>query len=271
MWRATKVSADAAQNMQVDAGILLNTFDVTTPVEPADADIICATSGDFSITCQPETEDFFEDVNNAPNNTMEGKRITGWNCGLTVNCLEAKEETLVLALGAADVGADGGINPRVQYRVSDFKGLYWIGDMVDEDKVLCVVMDHTVSTDGLALTTTKNGKGQIALTLTPHASLANMDKVPMAFYILEKDDDAKMVNIKQTLSHVGSTITDTSVITGGSVTGTLTADEDYTLENVVVLMNGEDVTDATYSAGTVTISSVTGEVEIIATATYTGA
>jgi len=186
MWRATKVSADAAQNMQVDAGILLNTFDVTNPVEPADADIICATSGDFGITCQPETEDFFEDVNNAPNNTMEGKRITGWNCGLTVNCLEVTEETLVLALGAADVGADGGVNPRVQYRITDFKGLYWIGDMVDEDKVLCVVMDHTVSTDGLALTTTKNGKGQIALTLTPHASLANMDKVPMAFYILEK-------------------------------------------------------------------------------------
>ena len=186
MWRATKVSADAAQNMQVDAGILLNTFDVTNPVEPADADIICATSGDFSITCQPETEDFFEDVNNAPNNTMEGKRITGWNCGLTVNCLEAKEETLLLALGAADVAADGGVNPRVQYRLADFKSMYWLGDMVDEDKVLCVVMDHTVSTDGLSLTTTKNGKGQIALTLTPHASLANMDKVPMAFYILEK-------------------------------------------------------------------------------------
>lgn len=186
MWRATKVSADAAQNMQVDAGILLNTFDVTNPIEPADTDIICATSGDFSITCQPETEDFFEDVNNAPNNTMEGKRITGWNCGLKVNCLEATEETLVLALGAADVGSDGGINPRVQYKITDFKGLYWIGDMVDEDKILCVVMDNTVSTDGLSLTTTKNGKGQIALTLTPHASLANMDKVPMAFYILEK-------------------------------------------------------------------------------------
>ena len=188
MWRATKVSADAAQNMQVDAGILLNTFDVTNPVEPLDADIVCATSGDFNITCQPETEDFFEDVNNAPNNTMEGKRITGWNCGLTVNCLEITEDTLVLSLGAAEVGADGGVNPRVQYKIADFKSLYWLGDMVDEDKVLCVVMDHTVSTGGLSLTATKNGKGQLELELTPHASLQNMDKVPMAFYVLEKVD-----------------------------------------------------------------------------------
>ena len=204
MWRATKVSADAAQNMQVDAGILLNTFDVTNPVEPADTDIICATSGDFNITCQPETEDFFEDVNNAPNNTMEGKRITGWNCGLTVNCLEVTEDTLVLGLGAADVGSDGGINPRVQYQLTDFKGMYWLGDMVDEDKVLCVVMDNTVSTDGLSMTTTKNGKGQIALTLTPHASLANMDKVPMAFYILEKVAGTQPTYTYTAVSPVGS-------------------------------------------------------------------
>lgn len=204
MWRATKVSADAAQNMQVDAGILLNTFDVTNPVEPADTDIICATSGDFNITCQPETEDFFEDVNNAPNGTMEGKRITGWNCGLTVNCLEVTEDTLVLGLGAADVGTDGGINPRRQYKLTDFKGMYWLGDMVDEDKVLCVVMDNTVSTDGLSMTTTKNGKGQIALTLTPHASLANTDKVPMAFYILEKVAGAQPTYTYTAVSPVGT-------------------------------------------------------------------
>lgn len=267
MWRATKVSADAAQNMQVDAGILLNTFDVTNPVEPSDSDIVCATSGDFSITCQPETEDFFEDVNNAPNNTMEGKRITGWNCQLTVNCLEVTEETLVLGLGAADIGSDGGVHPRVQYRIADFKGLYWIGDMVDENKILCVVMDHTVSTGGLSLTTTKNGKGQLELELTPHASLANMDKVPMSFYVLEKEDDTKMVDIKQTLSHVVSSITALSVETGEALSGTLTAEDDYTIENVVVIMNGEDVTETVYDAGAITIASVTGTVEIIATAT----
>lgn len=191
MWRATRVSADAAKNMQVDAGLLVKSFDVTNPVAPTDANIVCATSGDFSITCEPETEDFFEDVNNAPNNTMEGKRITGWNCELGITCLEITEDTLILSLGAADVDANGAVNPRVQYRLADFKSLYWLGDMVDEDKLFVIAMDHTVSTGGLSFTSTKNGKGGLDLTLTPHASLQNMDKVPMAFYVLDKVDDAQ--------------------------------------------------------------------------------
>lgn len=172
--------------MQVDAGTLLKEFDITDPVYPPDSAIVCATTGDFSITCEPETEDFFEDVNNAPNNTKEGKRITGWNCGLSINCLEISENTLLLALGAADKGTDGGIHPRIQYELTDFKSLYWIGDMVDNTKMLVVAMDNTVSTGGVSLTTTKNGKGQLALELTPHATIADTDKVPMAFYLLEK-------------------------------------------------------------------------------------
>lgn len=186
MWTATKLRADVANNVQVQAGLLLNNFDITNPVEPADADIICATTGDFNITCQPETQDFFEDVNNAPNNTKEGKHITGWNCGLTVNALEITEETLVLALGAAEVGADGGVTPRHEYELTDFKPIYWLGDMVDKTKAFVIVMDDTVSTGGLNFTSSKNGKGQLALELTPHASFGTPTVVPMAFYLLEK-------------------------------------------------------------------------------------
>lgn len=186
MWKATRITADAAQHMQTNAGLLLNTFDVSNPAEPDDEAIVCETTGDFSITCVPETEDFFADVNNAPTNTKEGKRITGWNCGLSITALSISEETLVLSLGAADVDDDGGINPRRQYKMADFKSLYWIGDMIDENKLFSVVMDNTVSTGGLSFTSTNNGKGKLALTLTPHASLEDQEKIPMAFYILEK-------------------------------------------------------------------------------------
>lgn len=186
MWKATRITADAAQHMQTNAGLLLNTFDVSNPAEPDDEAIVCETTGDFSITCVPQTEDFFADVNNAPTNTKEGKRITGWDCGLSITALSISEETLVLSLGAADVGDDGGINPRRQYKMEDFKSLYWIGDMIDENKLFAVVMDNTVSTGGLSFTSTNNGKGKLALTLTPHASLEDQEKIPMAFYILEK-------------------------------------------------------------------------------------
>ena len=186
MWRATKISADAANKMQINAGLLLNVFDIKNPVEPSDEAIVTETTGNFSITCTPETTDFFEDVNNAPKNTMEGKRITGWTCGLSVTALSVTEEMIKTALGAFEVDDDGGIRPRSTYKVDDFKSLYWIGDMIDEDKLFVVAMDNTVSTAGLSFTATNNGKGGIALTLTPHTSIAEQHKVPMAFYILEK-------------------------------------------------------------------------------------
>lgn len=186
MWSATRITADAAEKMQTNAGLLLNTFDVTNPVEPLDEHIVTETTGDFSISCVPTTEDFFADVNNAPTNTKEGKRITGWECSLGVTALSVTEETLKLSLGASEVNENGGITPRRQYKAEDFESLYWIGDMIDEDKLLVVAMDDTVSTGGLSFTATNNGKGGLALTLMPHTSLKDQTKIPMAFYILTK-------------------------------------------------------------------------------------
>ena len=190
MWRATRISADAADKMQINAGLMLNNFDVKNPVEPADEDIVCETTGDFSITCVPTTEDFFADVNNAPTNTKEGKQITGWECSLGVTALSITEENLILSLGAAGTMEDGGIRPRRTYKAEDFKSLYWIGDMIDESKLFAIVMDDTVSTGGLSFTSTNNGKGGLALTLMPHSTITNIEKVPMAFYILEKVDES---------------------------------------------------------------------------------
>ena len=205
MWKAKKVSATSANNMQVDAGILLSNFDVTNPVEPADADIITATTGDFAITSTPDTSDFFDDVNNVPKNSREGKRITGWNCGLTITGLEITEDTLALALGASKATADTlGVTPRDQYELTDFKTIYWIGDMVDNDKLLVVKMSNTVSTGGLSFTATNNGKGKLALTLTAHSTLADETFVPMEFYVLDKVDEEAPTYVYTAVSPVGT-------------------------------------------------------------------
>ena len=186
MWSATRITADAASKMQMNAGLLLNSFNVATPTEPADSAIICDTTGDITITCKPDTQDFFEDVNNAPSNTKEGKRITGWTCTLAFNCLSFTADALALALGAASTGSDGGISPRTQYESADFDTIYWVGDMFDEDKLLVVKIENAVSTEGITLTTTKNGKGGLAVTLTGHTSTSDLTKIPMTFYILTK-------------------------------------------------------------------------------------
>lgn len=189
MWKATRITADAANKMQLNSGCLLKKFDIANPVKPADEDLISETTSDYTIAAVPQFQDFFAEVNNAPTDTMEGKQITGWNCSLSITLVSITEETLKLSLGASDGTAASGVRGRRLLKTEDFRTIYWAGDMVEEGKVFVVVMENTLSTGGLSFTSTNNGKGTIALTLTAHASTKDLDKVPMAFYILEKVDD----------------------------------------------------------------------------------
>lgn len=188
-WKATRVSADFYNNVQKDAGILLKSFDVSNPVEPKDEDIITPTTGGISISCVPETQDLYEDIDNVPNNTAEGKDITGWTVTASTTAIGVTEDTIALALGASEVGLDGGISPRRTYEITDFKDIYWIGDMADATKLLCAVIKNAVSTGGFSLQTSKNSKGQLALELTGHTKLNEQEVVPAAFYILEKVEE----------------------------------------------------------------------------------
>lgn len=60
----------------------------------------------------------------------------------------------------------------------------------------------------------------------------------------------------------------TDSVATSTYTGTLTAVDGYTIENVVVMMGGVDITDSAYTSGTgvVSIASVTGPIVIYATA-----
>ena len=92
----------------------------------------------------------------------------------------------------------------------------------------------------------------------------------MVFYSME-GDSVITHQIKQMLSHVTSSFTGIYIDGDTDFSTTLTAEEDYTIENVVVLMNGEDVTDTYYTSATGIIAigkaAITGDIEIIATAT----
>ena len=80
--------------------------------------------------------------------------------------------------------------------------------------------------------------------------------------------------VSQSLLNVSSTFVGDSVTSGAAFSTTLSADEGYTLANVVVVMGGNDVTADAYNAvtGEVTIASATGNITITASAsinTYT--
>ena len=68
------------------------------------------------------------------------------------------------------------------------------------------------------------------------------------------------------LTHVTSSNQSASVENGSRYVTTLTADANYTINSVTVIMGGVDITSTSYSSGTVTIPSVTGNIVITATA-----
>lgn len=179
MGRFTVIPQDTFESLQVDAGVLLKNFN---PEEPAvaDADIICATTGGINVVCKPNYSDYGEDIDNVPNNMKELKHLDSWDCSLATTSLATSAQGIKIALGAADVTGNK-IVPRRDLKQTDFTDIWWVGDRADGGLVAVRVI-NALSTEGFSLQTSKNGKGQTAITLTGHVSINAQNVMPMEFY-----------------------------------------------------------------------------------------
>lgn len=183
MGKFVKVSEKTFNEIQLEAGLILNKFDPTGETDVVDEDIVCATTGGIEISCKPQFTDYGEDIDNVPVNMLEFKEVDGWECSIAFTALNASAEVIKLALGAADVSSNK-ITPRFDLKTGDTKDIWWVGERADGGFVACC-LKNALSTDGLTLKTTKNGKGQLSCTLTGHVSITAQDVVPMEFYVME--------------------------------------------------------------------------------------
>ena len=182
MGRFTVIPQDTFEGLQLDAGVLLRTFNPETGAAPKDEDIICATTGGINPSCVRTYSDFAEDVAYARSNLMEFKHLDGWECKMGFTSLGTSAESIRLALGAADIDpATGKITPRRSVKLTDFSDVWWVGDRADGGMV-AIRLINALSTGGCSLQTTKNGKGQVSMELTGHVSIKDQDTMPMEFY-----------------------------------------------------------------------------------------
>lgn len=178
----TVIPQDTFQAMQLNAGVLLKTFDPKNPAAPKDEDIICATTGGITIAATPTYTDMGSDVDNCQDNMMELKTLDGWNCKISFTGLGTSPENIRMALGAADINAQSGaIELADKLKNTHFSDKWWVGDRADGGMV-AAHLKNALSTGGLTLKTTKNGKGQISVELTGHVSIKNQKTMPMEFY-----------------------------------------------------------------------------------------
>lgn len=272
----TKVASDAFESLQLDAGVLLTAFDPANPyAAPTDAVILATTTGGINPVCEPTYEDFGEDVDNVPNNMMEFKKLTGWNCTMGFSSIKFNAANTAWSLGAADTTtlANGvkKIVPRKDLALSDFGDIWWVGDKANGG-AYAVRLKNALSTGGLNIQSSKNGKGTNQVTLTGHVSISAQSDMPMEFYDIPPQNGATTVSVTQNLTNATSSYSGTSVTEGGSLSATITAASGYELDagDIVVTMGGVDITALSVTistTGSISISKVTAPVVITVDAT----
>jgi len=189
----TKVDPNLFKKIQINAGIICKGF---TPSTGVFTDILSATSGGITFASNPTYTDFFEDVDNLPPNTKQGKRLTAWDPVLSGTMLEVNPANVKSRLGAADTETTSGstitkITPRGYLVDADFEDIWFVGDYSDVNTgegagfIAIHIMD-ALNTVGFQLQTSKNAKGQSTFEYHGHYDVTDDDQTP-PFEIYVKD------------------------------------------------------------------------------------
>lgn len=182
----TKIPETTFQKLQLNAGVLLKTFDPAKATVDQ-ASIIGATSGGVSFAATPSFSDFGEDIDNAPKNTKELKRLDSWDVSMSGTFVTVDSTVAKLMMAAAEVSGDK-LTPRNDLAAEDFTDLWWVGDYSDENGdtnggFIAIHMMNSLSTGGFAIRSGDKVKGTFAFTFTGHYSIAEQNKVPFEVYV----------------------------------------------------------------------------------------
>lgn len=180
----SRIGADDFESMQFDSGMIVKNFDPTSSARPADADIICTTSGDITVTCKPNIVDLGEDVNNLHGVFKELQYISKYDVSIQFTALNLTPDVIKMALGAATIDSSK-ITPKFGLTTSgdttDFTDITWVGRRIDGGLVAATIK-NAFSTDGLSIKASKEGKGNTSVTLTGFMSMDAQGTIPIEFY-----------------------------------------------------------------------------------------
>lgn len=180
----TQIPADTFQKLQLNAGILVDSFN---PATGEIGNILGATTGGITFETNPEFKDFGEDIDNCPNNMMELKKLTQFDPTMKGDFLTCTPSVLKDLVGAADISNTTKVVPRKDLLTTDFGEVWWIGDYSDVNTgdtagYLAVHLMNTLNTAGFSITSSKDEKGKISFEYHGHYSMEAQDVVPFEIY-----------------------------------------------------------------------------------------
>lgn len=184
----TRIPENTFKNIQLNAGIIVKDFNPVTQVVNG---LLGATTGGVTFTAEPTFEDFGEDIDNCPKNTMELKKLTEWGVTLEGDFVTVTAETAKKLIASADVDPlnESHIIPRNDVLLTDFEDLWWIGDYSDVNNgdnagYIAIHMLNALNTGGFSLTSSDKGKGQFGFSFEGHYSMNAQDTVPFEVYVV---------------------------------------------------------------------------------------
>ena len=186
----TQIPSDTFKKLQLNAGVLATTFEPATGTLTA-TNVIGATTGGISFEATPEFEDFGEDIDNCPKNTMELKKLTSWEVVLSGTFVTMDTAVAKSMTGAADIDVSDPtkVVPRNDVDVEkDFSDIWFVGDYSDENTgesagFIAIRVINALSTGGFKLQTADKGKGNFEFEYTGHYSMSAQGTVPFEVYV----------------------------------------------------------------------------------------
>lgn len=259
----TRVPEDTFEKLQLNAGILVDTF---TPATGVIGNILGATTGGINFATNPEFTDFGEDVDNVPNNMKELKHLVGFDPqmgGTFLTCSPSLAKSLV---GAADIDTTDTtkVIPRAVLLDEDFEEVWWIGDYSNVNTgenagFIAIHLMNALNTAGFQIQSTKDEKGQLAFEYHGHYSIEDQDTVPFEIYVKAGSSGSDIPSVRLNNNYV--TVADESTV---QLTAKTTP-------------AGQSVTWSSAATGTATVDSnglvtgkSTGNTIITASMTYGG-
>ena len=222
--------------MQFDSGFIVKNFDPATFAAPSASDVVDVTSGNITFSLTPTMVDLGSDVNNLHGVFKELQYISQWSgATLGYTSLKFDKNTFKQNLGAADITGNK-VTPRMYLSNEDFQNIAWVGKLVGGG-FAAIVLKSALSTGGISITTSKDGKGTTSVTMTGFMSITDQSTVPAEFYSvsavnveLSQHDITVAVgssyNLSATTRPADATVTwasdntsEASVTSGGVVTG----------------------------------------------------
>lgn len=273
----TELPNDVAEQLAVNAGVLLDEFNPLDPPSPTTmkSHIFIATSGGVNVSCVPTYSDWAEDVDNAPKNTKEFKHLDSWESkfsgtGLSYTANNIKSQLGAATLAAVTQGVAIGLSvtkvtPNDAVAHGDFKDLWYVTDWNNGNGFIAVRLINALSDGGFTSQSADNGKGQLTFSYIGHKSAADLTKPPMEFYVVDTTEaTGKYAVIQQLGAHIVTDYEAEDVAALADLEITYTADTGYDIDSVAVTVGGTPVAGA-YNSGTgkVTINDVGGDVVII--------